>query len=118
MNMKQKNNLSLKGRKGSKIRWKKEEEKYSHHLNSISESMEYKNLKDRLMGFLAGDGTVGIRKENKRKNATHHDIAFYPDHFSMIGPFIEAFTYLYLKRPLVRKERIIIQSRFRQNLHA
>ena len=68
------------------------------------------------MGFLSGDGSVGIRKENKRNNAIHHDIAFYPDHFSMIGPFIEAFTYLYLKKPLVRKKKnhysIKVSSKF------
>ncbi len=101
--MKQKNNFSLRGQKGAKTRWKKEEGKLNVHLNSISKCKEYKNLKARLMGFLAGDGTVGIRKENKR-NAIHHDIAFYPDHSSMIGPFIEAFTYLYIKKPLVRKK--------------
>lgn len=102
--MKQENNFSKRNRKAVICRWKKEEEMYMRHLKGISESNKYKVLKARLMGFLAGDGTVGIRKENKRKNSTHHDIAFYPDHSSMIGPFIEAFTYLYLKTPLVRKK--------------
>lgn len=109
MNMKQQNNFSKRNRKVAISRWKKEEEKYKYHLKSISKSREYKNFKARLMGFLAGDGNVDIRKENKRKNAEHHDVAFYPDHHSMIDSFVESFYFLYLKKPkIVKKDNYYI----------
>lgn len=95
--------LSEFGKKGVTIRWKR------HHKN-ISDNLKNKNkfnhllLKARLCGFLAGDGTVKIRVENKRKNATHYEIYFYPDHPSLIKAYLEAFTELYGKKPLVKNE--------------
>ena len=68
----------------------------------ILNSKDYKILKSKLFGFLAGDGSVLIRKEKKSKVTTHHDIAFYPDHDSLIDVFIHAFTYLYMKKPTIK----------------
>ncbi len=100
--MKQKKNISEENRKRVSIRWKKEEEKYKKHLKKISNSKNFKIFKSRLFGFLAGDGHISVRQENKRINSFHHQIEFYPDHDSIISPFIEAFTYLYLKKPAIK----------------
>lgn len=100
--MEQQNNFSKRNRNIVVFRWKKEEQKYNLHLKKILKSKTYKIFKSRLLGFLAGDGSVSIRREKKKKTSVHHDISFYPDHHSMIGPFIEAFTYLYLKKPTVK----------------
>lgn len=105
MNMKKQNNLSKRNRKVAISRWKKEEDKFKCHLKSISKSKQYKICKAKLMGFLAGDGNIDFRKEKNRKNAIHHDISFFPDHDSMINPFVESFIYLYLKKPTIRKKR-------------
>ena len=100
--MKEQNNFSERNRKVVIIRWKKEEQKLNLHLKRISDSKTYKIFKSRLFGFLAGDGSVCIRKERKKKYSVHHDISFYPDHPSMIDSFIEAFIYLYLRKPTIR----------------
>ena len=97
--------LSEIGKKGAIIRWNKEQNKSKNHLKKISKSNKYVVLKARLLGFLAGDGNIDIRYEKNVKKKKHHDISFYPDHNSMIGPYIEAFTYLYLKKPTIRKKK-------------
>ena len=53
------------------------------------------NLKARICGYLAGDGSVIIRKDNG--NNLHHIIKFSPDHESLIKPFVQAFKILYKK---------------------
>ncbi len=100
MNNKQ-NNLLEKNKIIIK-RWKKVEEKHKNHINKILISKKYKLFKSRLLGFLSGDGSVYItnKKNNKHVN---NNISFYPDHKSMINPFIEAFEYLYIKKPTIKK---------------
>jgi len=103
--MQQINNISEINRKKVSIRWNKQKYKYQLHLNKISKTRKYKNYKARILGFLAGDGNIDIRHEKNRVNAKHHDISFYPDHNSMISPFMESFIYLYLKEPTVKKRK-------------
>lgn len=80
------------------FRWNKihKEEK-----NSFKLLPEFFFLKARVCGYLAGDGTVMIRKEKTGKK--HYYIKFYPDHISLINPFIESFQTIYNKKPKVKK---------------
>lgn len=47
----------------------------------------------RLCGFLAGDGSVQVRKEKTGK--IHHSLEFFPDDESLIPPFAHALIKLY-----------------------
>jgi len=81
-------------------RWKKQHESELHWIKS------HKNtdfLKARLCGYLAGDGNVSIRKE-KSSNKIHHEIRFFPDHSSLIKPYLIAFKKVYNKTPNVVKK--------------
>jgi len=60
------------------------------------------HLKARVHGYLCGDGSVSMRKEKGRPCSTHADIRFYPDHKSLIQPFVEAFCRIYVKKPTIR----------------
>ena len=64
-------------------------------------TQKYPELKARILGFLAGDGSVQVRTDKAR--TTHHDIVFYPDHESLVLIFIDAFARIYGKDPTVRK---------------
>lgn len=96
------NGLRERNRRVAESRWKKVEEMHLSHINKISKSVKYKIFKSRLLGFLAGDGSIYIKRE-KNKNDTNHKVLFYPDHKSMIYPFIEAFSYLYIKQPTIKE---------------
>lgn len=58
-------------------------------------------LKARICGYLAGDGSVVIRKE--RKSASHYYVKFYPDNKFLVNSFLAAFKIVYGKKPKVRK---------------
>ena len=98
-----KQNISETNKKVAISRWKNEEKRFKKHLDGVNKR-EYKKFKARLLGFISGDGSISIIKEKKRPNAEHHDISFYPDHESMIPPFIEAFKFLYIKEPKISQK--------------
>ena len=79
-------------------RWKKIQEKEKEFIRKNSIQNNY--LKMRLLGYLAGDGYVSIRRD---KTGIHHEIRFFPDHKSLIKPFIEASQKVYNKTPIVKK---------------
>ncbi|HDQ59877.1 MAG TPA: hypothetical protein ENN30_01640 [Candidatus Woesearchaeota archaeon] len=93
------------GKLGAEARWKghtkkqKTKERKQHPVPP--KNQENSLLRSRLCGYLSGDGGVYIRKEKHRK-ATHYDISFYPDHESLIPPFVDAFENLYGKKPKVK----------------
>jgi len=60
--------------------------------------------KARLMGFIAGDGNLDIRREKARPWVTHHDIRFYPDDDKMLSCFKESFKTVYGKEISYVKE--------------
>jgi len=62
---------------------------------------ETRHLRAMLLGYLCGDGSVGIRSENKEYRV-HGDIRFYPDSYSMVKSFRDAFMRVYGKKPAVR----------------
>src|SRR4030095_16663598 len=54
-----------------------------------------KLLLARLCGFLAGDGSVQVRKEPNGK--MHYSVEFFPDDESLLGPFESAFQIIFNK---------------------
>ena len=55
-----------------------------------------------MLAYLAADGSVTVnRKRNKGRG--HSDIRFYPDDAALVSAFIEAFLYLYRRKPTVRR---------------
>jgi intein/homing endonuclease len=101
--MKEKCKLSKRNKKVAISRWEREHNKCYNYIKSISKTKKFKILKSRLLGFLAGDGCVHISKE-KNKTTTHHVVSFYPDHMSMIKPYVETLNYLYKKNPRIKNE--------------
>lgn len=80
-------------------RWRKILDKEKEFISKNSVKNKY--LKARLLGYLAGDGNVSIRRDNK--GTIHHEIRFFPDHESLIRPFVEAFEKVYNKTPVLKK---------------
>jgi len=79
-------------------RWKKIHEKENEFIKKNSNKNNH--LKMRLLGYLAGDGYVSIRQD---KTGIHHELRFFPDHKSLIKPFIEASQKVYNKVPIIKK---------------
>lgn len=93
-------NLREKNLKNILSRWKKQ------HANEIIWIKSHKNtnfLKARICGYLAGDGSVSIREE-RSSGKVHHEIRFFPDHISLIKPYITAFKKAYNKTPKIFKK--------------
>lgn len=79
-------------------RWRKIQEREKKFIRKNSISNNY--LKMRLLGYLAGDGYVSVRED---RTGIHHEIKFFPDHKSLIKPFVEASQKVYNKTPIVKK---------------
>lgn len=94
--------MNLRERNLKKVlsRWKKQHE---NELNWIKSHKNTNFLKARICGYLAGDGNVAIRRE-KSSNKIHHEIRFFPDHSSLIKPYVIAFKKAYNKTPHVVKK--------------
>lgn len=92
-------------------RWNKTYKNDLIFLKSVENPDEIRSL---ICGYLAGDGYVKIRKENKREKL-HYTVRFFPDHESLIEPFTEAIKKLYNKEARVIKHKsfyeIIIHSK-------
>lgn len=68
------------------------------------ENIRYNDiLMARICGFLAGDGSVKVRKESNGK--IHHSVEFYPDDESLIEPFVEAVEKVYNKKLTIETHR-------------
>jgi intein/homing endonuclease len=81
-------------------RWKKQHDKEASWIMSQNDICNYKA---RICGYLAGDGSVSIRRE-KLSGKVHHEIKFFPDNISLIGPYLAAFSRAYNKVPKVVKK--------------
>ncbi len=57
-------------------------------------------LKAAICGFLAGDGSVQVRKE---KNFYHYQLDFFPDDEEMLKTYMDAIKYIYNKVPSIRR---------------
>ena len=60
------------------------------------------HLKARLCGFIAGDGSILVRKDNEGK--LHYVLRFFPDHYSLIKPFNESLFEIYGKTPKIKND--------------
>lgn len=92
-------NINERNRKVALSRWNRIHEKEKIIVNKNSHKF---HLKARLFGFLAGDGSVMIRKDNS--NNLHYVLRFFPDHESLIEPFTESLSEIYNKKPIIKKD--------------
>jgi len=94
--------LSELNRMKIKARWKKvHDTEMAYQKVHIPKNL---HLKSRIHGYLCGDGCVSCRDE-RENGKMHYDLRFYPDHESMILPFVEAFRRVYGKTPSVKIRR-------------
>lgn len=63
-------------------------------------SVKYRYLKARIIGYLVGDGCVSIHLEPD--NTIHHSVDFYPDDDGMLNAFMDAFFKVYERKPKIR----------------
>ncbi|MBU0615601.1 MAG: hypothetical protein KJ601_05915 [Nanoarchaeota archaeon] len=81
-------------------RWNNISKKINQDILKKEEIEDYKRLKAKLLGFLAGDGGVYIRVDKNKD--IHHSILFCPDDESMLNHFVDAFIRFYNKKPTIR----------------
>jgi len=92
-------NINERNKKVALSRWAKI---HAQERNVVNKNSHKKHLKARLCGFLAGDGSILVRKDNDEK--MHYVLRFFPDHPSLIEPFTESLFELYSKRPIIKKD--------------
>lgn len=74
---------------------------HSTEKSKILQTDEARILKAMLCGFLAGDGSVQVRKE---KTFFHYQLDFYPDDELMMDVYVDAIIKVYGKSPSIRKK--------------
>ncbi|MEK6968881.1 MAG: LAGLIDADG family homing endonuclease [Nanoarchaeota archaeon] len=87
---------SFKNKKIAESRW---DAKIKEEKSKILNTDEATILKAILCGFLAGDGSVQVRKE---KSCYHYQLDFFPDDELMMDIYIKAIKKVYQKEPSVR----------------
>ena len=92
-------NLSKKNKEIADSRWKV---KIGKEKNNILDNDEARILKSMLCGFLAGDGSVQVRKE---KTFFHYQLDFYPDDNLMKDVYVEALEKVYRKKTICKKSQ-------------
>ncbi len=95
--------LSEYGKKGALTRWNNYNKKIIDNLK-VKNKPHHLLLKAKLCGFLAGDGTVKMRRENKNVTIINYEVNFFPDHISLVIPYIQAFEELYCKKPSIKMD--------------
>lgn len=93
---------SERNRKVAINRWKNVRQKLYSEIALKEKSIDFRVLKAKLLGFLAGDGCVLIRQDCNGN--MHHSIDFYPDDKLMLKHYIDAFNSFYNKMPTIREE--------------
>lgn len=86
-------------------RWEKVFQKEIKIIPTTSEALI---LKSALCGFLAGDGSVQVRKE---KTFFHYQLDFFPDDKLMLETYLKIIAQLYQKTPSVRIRDNVFQVR-------
>ncbi len=75
-------------------------------LNSIPKDKESLKIKSAICGFLAGDGSVQIRRENE---FYHYQIDFFPDNVEMLDTYVKFIQALYKKEPSIsRRDNVYV----------
>jgi|SRR3989344_1164773 len=88
-------NLSLRNRKVALSRWRKISLEENKTLRDDEKTLI---MKSALCGFLAGDGSLQIRKE---KNFYHYQLDFFPDNETMLKTYLNFIKKVYGKKPSV-----------------
>lgn len=104
-------NLRERNLKNVISRWKKQHEK---ELSWIKSHDNTDIFRARICGYLAGDGSVSIRKEINGK--AHNEIRFFPDHESLIRPYLDAFERAYNKTPKILKKKNFYEIRINSKI--
>ena len=89
--------LSKRNKKIADSRWKS---KIAKEKAAMIQNEETRILKAMLCGFLAGDGSVQVRRE---KSYNHYQLDFFPDDELMKDVYIGALNKVYLKNPSTKK---------------
>ena len=91
-------NISEHNRKVALSRWSKVHERERNLHNKNFETFPHLA---RLCGFLAGDGSMMVRIDNN--GSKHYVLRFFPDHESLVEPFVESLFKVYNKKPIIKK---------------
>ncbi|MFC1775190.1 LAGLIDADG family homing endonuclease [Nanoarchaeota archaeon] len=76
--------------------------RHKKELRLFRRDTKARALKAAICGFLAGDGSVQIRRE---KTFFHFQIDFYPDDLLMRDKYLEAMSYVYNKKPTIFRRK-------------
>jgi len=107
--MKSKAYFSRIGKKGIKLRWKREHSKINLPKDLTKE-------KAMLHAYLCGDGYINIRNEKNRK-AIHYEISFYPDDKTMLETICNCFLlYAGIKIKNITKKGIMYSARIKNKI--
>jgi len=98
--MNQYGNTSEKGRLAVLRRWNKKEEEFNKVIEIGKTKKDYSYHLSRLLGFLAGDGSIFL---SKTEGSTHYCISFYPDILKLAELFEESFRYCYNVSPKIKE---------------
>ncbi|RJQ15707.1 hypothetical protein C4573_06150 [Candidatus Woesearchaeota archaeon] len=98
-------NVSSRNKKVAKTRWNnrlaQEKKSFAHDRNAQIK-------KAALCGFLAGDGSVQVRKE---KSYYHYQLDFFPDDDGMLAVYMQYVLEVYNKVPSIRRRDNVYQVR-------
>lgn len=98
-------------RKAALLRWKK---KLDDDLSRIQHDKKSLLMKVALCGFLAGDGSVQIRKERKEDNYYRYQMDLFADDRKMLKTYMSFVKYLYKKTPSIGLRDNMFVSRLSQ----
>jgi len=98
-------------RKAALRRWSK---KLKNDLSMIRNDREALLMKVALCGFLAGDGSVQIRKEKKEHRYFRYELFFFPDDDEMLHTYLRFVKEVYNLRPRVIIRDNVYQARLSQ----
>lgn len=98
-------NLSVRNRKVAVNRWEKILRKEAADLRKDKAAIADKIA---ICGFLAGDGSVQIRKE---KTFLHYQIDFFPDDVTMLETYATLMNRVYHKKPSIRQRDNVFHLR-------
>jgi len=95
-------------RKSALLRWRK---KLENDLSKIPKDKKSLLMKAALCGFLAGDGSVQVRKE---KNYSHYQLDFFPDDKEMLDTYCSFIKSIYGKSPTISIRYNVYNARISQ----
>ncbi len=98
-------------RKSALLRWNK---KLKEDIARIPRDKKSMLKKVALCGFLAGDGSVQVRKGRKGDNYYHYQLDFFPDDEQMLNSYLIFIQDIYKLKPFVTKRDNVYNARLSQ----